>query len=108
LLGRITGGDLLTGLLPAVKAVVAGWCQPIGQDGKGLPARLTDSAPHPDVFVLVIVSMAEPLSVADDRAVSADRTSSREKIQRNHPGSTLSSASGSAIKRITAGVKARR
>jgi hypothetical protein len=108
LLGRITGGNVITGLPPAVKAVVTGWRQPIGQNREGLPARLTDSAPHPDAFVLVIVSMAEPSSVANDRAVSANRTSPREKVQRNHPGSTLSSASGSAIKRITAGVKARR
>ena len=106
LLGRITGGDVLTGLLPAVKAVVAGWRQPIGQDGKGLPAWPTDSAPHPDAFVLVIVSMAAPSSVANDRVIPANGTSPRQEVQRNHPGSVLSSAFGSAIKRITAGVKA--
>jgi hypothetical protein len=106
LLGRITGGEVLAGLLPAVKTVVAGWRQPIGQDGKGLPARLTDSAPHPDTFVPVIVSMAEPSSVANDRVIPAYGTSARQQAQRDHPGSALSSASGSAIKRITAGVKA--
>ena len=106
LLGGITGGDVITGLLPAVKAVVAGWRQPIGQDGKGLPARLTDSAPHPDAFVLVIVSMAEPSSVANDRVIPANGTSPWQEVQGDHPGSPLSSASGSAIKRITAGVKA--
>ena len=106
LLGRITGGEVLTGLLPAVKTVVARWRQPIGQDGKGLPARLTDSAPHPDTYVAVIVSMAEPSSVANDRIIPAYGTSPRQQAQRDHPGSALSSASGSAIKRITAGVRA--
>jgi hypothetical protein len=71
LLGHIAGGDVLTSLLPAVKAIVAGRRQPIGQDGKGLPAWLTDSAPYPDAFVLVIVRMAEPSSVANDRVIPA-------------------------------------
>ena len=106
LLGTITGGDVLTGLLPAVNAVVSGWRQPIRQDGKGLPARLTDSAPHPNAFVLVVVSMAEPSSVANDRVIPAHRTSPGQEAQRDHPESPLSSAPGSAIKRITAGVKA--
>ena len=44
--------------------------------------------------------------MADDRVVLANGTSPRQEVQRNHPGSMLSSASGSAIKRITAGVKA--
>jgi len=106
LLDGITGGDVLAGLLPALKAVVARWRQPIGQDGKGLPARLTDSAPHPNAFVLVVVSMAEPSSVANDRVIPAHRTSPGQEAQRDHPESPLSSAPGSAIKRITAGVKA--
>ena len=108
LLSSITGGDPLAGLLPAVQAVVPGWRQPIGQDREGLPARLTDSAPHPDAFVLVIVALTESPSVADDRVVAANGTSPRQEVQRDHPGSMLSFASGSAIKRITAGVKARR
>ena len=106
LLGPITGGDVLTGLLPAMKAVLAGRRKPIGQDRKSLPARLADSAPHPDAFVLVIVSLAEPSSVANDRVIPAYGTSPRQEGQRDHPGSVLSSGSGSAIKRITAGVKA--
>jgi len=44
--------------------------------------------------------------MADDRVVLADWTSPRQEGQRDHPGSMLSFASGSAIKRITAGVKA--
>jgi hypothetical protein len=74
----------------------------------GLPARLTDSAPHPDAFALVVVSMAEPSSVANDRVDPADRTLPREEVQWDYPGTLLSFVSGSAIKRITAGVKARR
>ena len=108
LLHGITGGDALTRLLPAVQAVVAGRRQPIGQDREGLPARMTDSASHPDPFVPFVVRSAEPPSVADDRVVAANRTSPREQFQRDHPGSMLSFASGSAIKRITAGVKAGR
>ena len=70
--------------------------------------RVADSAPHPDAFVLVIMALTESPSVADDRVVAADGTSPRQEVQRDHPGSMLSFASGSAIKRITAGVKARR
>ena len=69
---------------------------------------MTDSASHPDAFVLVIVGRAGTQSMADDRLVPADRTSPRQQVQWDHPGSMLSFVSGSAIKRITAGVKARR
>jgi hypothetical protein len=108
LLGRIAGGDPLARLLPAVKAVVPAWRQPIRQNRESLAARLTDSAPHPDAFVLVIVALASAPSMANDRIDVADWTVPRQTVQRNHPGSMLSSGSGSAIKRITAGVKARR
>jgi hypothetical protein len=57
-------------------------------------------------MVLVVVGLAEPPSMADDGVVTAKRTLPREKIQGDHPGSALSSVSGNAIKRITAGVKA--
>jgi hypothetical protein len=89
-----------------VKTVAAGRRQPIRQDGEGLPARLTDSAPHPDAFVPVIVSEPEPSPVPNDRVISANGTLPRQEVQRDHPESPLSSACGSAIKRITAGVKA--
>src|SRR5215469_17856947 len=46
--------------------------------------------------------------MADDRVAPANRASPRQTLQRNYPGSSLSFASGSAITRITAGVKARR
>ena len=69
---------------------------------------MTDSASHPDAFVPVIVGVSESLSMADDRVVLANRTSPRQDVQWDHPGSMLSFVSGSAIKRITAGVKARR
>jgi hypothetical protein len=54
------------------------------------------------------VALAEPPSVADDGVVTAHGAAPRQAFQGNHPGSILSCASGSAIKRITAGVKARR
>jgi hypothetical protein len=69
---------------------------------------MTDSTPHPNVFVPVIVGLAQPPSMADDRVVAANRASPRQKLQWDYPGSMLSFASGSAIKIITAGVKARR
>jgi hypothetical protein len=108
LLNGIACGDALTSLLPAMQAERRRRSEPIGQDREGLPARMTDSASHPNVFVLVIVGLAQPLSMADDRVVVANRTSPRQEVQRNYPGSMLSFASGSAIKIITAGVKARR
>jgi len=69
---------------------------------------MTDSAADPDALMAVIVGRTEPSPVADNRVVTANGTSPRQQVQRDHPGSMLSFASGSAIKRITAGVKARR
>ena len=108
LLGRVTGGDPIAGQLSTVQAVVPGRREPIRQDCEGLLARLTDSTSHPEAFALVVVALTEPPSVADDRIASTDWTSPRQEIQWDHPGSMLSFASGSAINRITAGVKARR
>jgi hypothetical protein len=76
---------------------------PIRQDGEVLSAGMTDPASHPNVFVPVIVGLAQPLSMADDRVVAANRTSPRQEVQRNYPRSMLSFASGSTIKIITAG-----
>ena len=106
LLDGITCGDALTGLLPAMQAERRRRREPIGQDREGLPARMTDSTSHPNVFVMFVVGLAVTPSVADDRMVVANRTSPRQEIQRDYPGSMLSFASGSAIKIITAGVKA--
>jgi hypothetical protein len=68
---------------------------------------MTDSTPHPDVFVPVIMGLAESPSMADDRVVVANRTLPRQEVQRDHPGSILSFVSGSAIKRTTAGREGR-
>jgi hypothetical protein len=106
LLNRIAGGDALTSLLSATQAERRCRCEPIGQDREGLPAGMTDSASHPNVIVMFVVGLAGTPSVADDRVIAANRTSPRQEIQRDYPGSMLSFASGSAIKIITAGVKA--
>jgi hypothetical protein len=106
LLSSFTGRQVLASLLPAVQGERSRWRQPIGQDGEGLLARLTNAAPHPNAIMTVIAGITKPLPVAHDRVVTTERTSPWEKVQRDHPGSVLSSASGSAIKRITAGVKA--
>ena len=62
----------------------------------------------PNALMPVVVGLAETSSMANNRVVPANWTSPRQEVQRDHPGSMLSFASGSAIKRITAGVKARR
>ena len=56
--------------------------------------------------MLVVVGLTEPPAVANDRVVLAERAQPRQEMQRHYPGSMLSLVSGSAIKRITAGVKA--
>jgi hypothetical protein len=108
LLNGISGGDVLTSLLSATQGERRRGHQPIGQDREGFVARMTDSTPHLNAFVPVVEGLTEPPSMADDRVLLANRTSPRQEVQGDHPGSMLSFASGSAIKRITAGVKARR
>jgi hypothetical protein len=76
-LGRLTGSDPLAGLLSTPQAVVSERHQPIRQYREGLPAWLTDSAPHPDGGALVIMALAKPPSMADDRIVMANRTAPR-------------------------------
>ena len=82
--------------------------QPVWQNSERLLARTTPAAADPDAFMPLVVSQTQPTPVADDRGVLAQRTDTRQKVQRDHPGSLLSFVSASAIKRITAGVKARR
>jgi len=106
LLHGIAGGDAFTGLLPATQAERRRGHQPIGQDREGPPAGTANSTSHPDRFALIVVALAESPSVTDDRVLPADGTLPRQEGQRDHPGSMLSFDSGSAIKRITAGVKA--
>jgi hypothetical protein len=56
------------------------------------------------------MSLLATTAVTNNRVPAANRTSARQLSQAdlNYPGSALSSVHGSAIKRITAGVKARR
>jgi hypothetical protein len=106
LLHRIAGGDAPTSLLSTTHAEWRRRRQPIRQDRERPPAGTANSTSHPDSFVLIVVALAESPSVTDDRGLPADGTLPRQEDQRDHPGSMLSFASGSAIKRITAGVKA--
>jgi hypothetical protein len=108
LLNRITCSQMLTSLLPATHAERRQRHQPIWQDRKRLSAWMTDPSPHRHAFMLVVVGLTESPSMADDCAIPADRALPGQQAQWDHPGSTLFFASGSAIKRITAGVKARR
>jgi len=54
--------------------------QPIGQDRKGLAARMTDSAPHPDP-VRGSGRVPAYVAVADDGIVAAKGTPSRVQFQ---------------------------
>ena len=108
LLSRVAADDPLAGLLPARDAEMARRRPPVRQDGEGLPARRANSTPHPDAVVSVVVGLAEPTAVANDRFGVTYRAEPWQEMQRHYPGSLLSLASGSAIKSITAGVKARR
>jgi hypothetical protein len=106
LLNRIPCGDVRTGLLSATQTEMSRRRQPIGQDRERLAARVTDPTTHPDACMPVVVALTESPAVADDRVLTTNWTSPRQQRQRDHPGSMLSFASGSAINRITAGVKA--
>jgi hypothetical protein len=104
----VTATNSLPGQLSTPQSVVPGRRQLIRQDREGLAGWLTDSPPHPDAGAPVIVPLTNSPAMADDGVVMANRTAPRQQFQGDHPGSVLSFASGSAIKRITAGVKARR
>jgi hypothetical protein len=108
MLDGFSRGDPLTRFLSTAQSVVSRRYEPLGQDREGLSARPTYSTSHPDRFAVIVMALAESPSVADDRVLPADGTLPRQEGQRDHPGSMLSFGSGSAIKRITAGVKARR
>jgi hypothetical protein len=108
LLDGVTNGDPLAGLFAAMQAIVRNRCQPIGQDREGFLARPANPAPHPNIFVPIIVCLSKPPSVADDRVVLASWASPWKEFQRNYPGSMLTFGSGSAIKSVTIGVKPRR
>jgi hypothetical protein len=61
--------------------------------------------------VALIVRLLATPSVAENRVAIAERAVARQLRQadlNSYPGSALSSVAGNAIKRITAGVKARR
>jgi hypothetical protein len=41
---------------------------------------MTDSPPHPDVFVPIIMGLPEAPAVADNRVALASRTPSRQEV----------------------------
>jgi hypothetical protein len=108
LLGNVAGTDSLARLLATSQGEMCEWNEPFRQDSEGLAAWMADSTADPDPLMSFIIRLPEPPAMADDRSVMAERTQPRHQAERNHPGSGLSCVSGSAIKRITAGVKARR
>jgi len=96
------------GLLPTAVTVVARRWRPSGQNGESLLAQRASAPAYPDRAVPLIVSLFAAAAVTDDRVPAANRTSARQlrQLDLNYPGSALSSVHDSAIKRITAGVKA--
>ena len=97
---RVAGGNPFTSLLSTTQAVVSKRNQPVGQDCEGLVALPAKPAANPQAYMPVIVCLPEPLAMTDDRGSLTNWTPARQAIQRNYPGSMLSSASGSAITRI--------
>ena len=108
LLDRAPCGEVLTGQLPTAQTEGCRRHQPVGQDRKGLLTGAADPSSDPNAFVPVVVTVAEPASMANDGVFPAHRATPGQEAQRNYPGSVLSFGSGSEINRITAGVKARR
>jgi hypothetical protein len=96
-------------LLPASEAVMPVRRRPHWQNREGLPTGPTSPATNPDAAMPFIVRLLAPTAMAHDGLVAASGTPPRQQLQgkRRHPDSGLFSPSGSAIKRIKAGVKAR-
>jgi len=84
--------------------------RPCWQDGERFSAGRASTAANPDPIVLLVVRLFAPPPMTDYGVVAAERASPRQQSQRDcrYPGSVLSFVSGSAIKRIRTGVKARR
>jgi hypothetical protein len=108
LLGNVTGAHSVACLQATPQGEMRERNQPFRQDGEGLPAWMTDPTADPNAVMLVIVRLPQSPSVTNDRLITAKWAQPREQMKRNHPGSMLSGVSANAIKRITAGVKARR
>ena len=89
-------------LLPATKTVMAIGRRPCGQHSECFSTGCASTAANPDPIVLLVVRLFASPPVTDDSVVTAERTWARQQPQRDcrHPGSALSFASGSAIKRI--------
>ena len=100
--------DRIARLSAALVAEVTVRRRPYRKNGEGLLTRRAPAAPHPDPVVLIVVSLLAPPSVPNDGVAVAERTVPRQLCQTDpgYPGSALSSTTGRAIKRITAGVKA--
>jgi hypothetical protein len=106
-----TNGAVAIGLprlLPTIEGVASVWRRPDRQNCECPPAEWTSHAANPDAIVLLIMCLFSALSMTDEGLLTAKWTLAGQKMQRErgHPGSVLSFASGSAIKRIKAGVKA--
>jgi hypothetical protein len=95
--------DCLPGLMPAVQRVVTIGGRPTGQNGEGLATQSAEPPAHPDPILLFVMRLLAPLPMADDRCLPTLRAPAWHlpQIDPRHPGTGLSSDSGSAIERIT-------
>ena len=82
---RVTGGDALASLLPAAQLKGPDGASQSGKIVKVLLHGVTDSAPHPDAFVLLHRELDEPSAMADDRVVAANGTSPRQQSPAGSP-----------------------
>jgi hypothetical protein len=108
LLDRLAGRNTIASQLAAAQAESGGGRQRARQNRKGAPAEMTDPTANPNEIVAAVVGLSATAAMTDDALAVAQRAEARQEAERDHPGSELSLASGSAINRITAGVKARR
>jgi hypothetical protein len=100
--------DCLPVLMPAAQRVPTIGRRPTGPNGEGLATQSAEPPAHPDPIWLAVMRLLAPFPVTDDRCLLTQRAPAWHlpQIDPRHPGTGLSSDSGSAIKRITAGVKA--
>ena len=97
-------------LSPAIQTVMSVRRRPSRKDGEGFATRAAETAPYPDPVVVFVVGLLAPLAVADDGMVPqrGQRRGNRANGNACTSNADLSRGSGSAIKRIKAGVKAHR
>jgi hypothetical protein len=81
----MTGGDSVARLPSALQAAEPAGREPVRQYREGLPAVPANSAAYPNALALVVVTLTQTQSMADNSVVNTDGASPRQEIQRDHP-----------------------